>query len=265
MLVGMATQNGNGSDWPTNMGPMTARRSYNKTADFSATHGVPTSFAASNAHVDSGLNVVTIYSFKPDIILMAGTSLDASVEGFLDSFPEGQKAILTVWHEPDGKVRQGQFTIAQWQAAFTHFCDLVHAHGNPNIKTAAIFEAYQQSNPGTQYADMWPGDGYADYILYDGYTDLGSGDSVWKKGYDFAQSKGLPWGVGEVGFRSGTVTNTWDVDQALWAYRHDAAVFCWFNCDAGGVVPTPGTGTAAVAGAYTLAQVYYTDPDDFEI
>lgn len=265
MLVGMATQVMNGSDWPTNVGPLTCRRSYNGASDFPTTHGVPTSYAASNAHVDPGLNVVTNYSFKPDIILMAGTSLDASVEAWLDSFPEDQKAFVTIWHEADGKVRQNMFTIAQWQDAFTHFCDLVHAHGNPNIKTSLILEAYQQSNPGTQYADLWPGDGYADYFFTDGYTDLGSGDSVWKKGKDFADLKNLPWGIGEVGFRTGTVTNTWDVDQAVWAYEHDAVCFCWFNSNSGGVTPTPGTGTAAVAGAYTLAKVYHVDPDEFEI
>jgi hypothetical protein len=260
MLIGAATQNLSGSDWPTNLGPLTCRRSFNGSTDFAATYGVPTSFSASNAGIDASKGLVSIYSFKPDISLMAGASLDDAVNAFLDSIPAGQKMILTVWHEPGSKVRQGVFTVTQWQAAFTHFCNLVHAKANPNLATAYIDSAYQPTTAGSLYGDIWPGPGYADYFLTDGYTDLGSGDSVWKKGADAAKGWGIPWGIGEIGVRSGTISNTWMATQTRWAMDNNAVCLCWFDSNSGGVVPTPGTDANAVATAMTVSTLLQVDP-----
>lgn len=268
MLIGATTQNAGGSDWGTlaaACGPFTCRRSFNKAGDFSSTHGVPPTFAASNANIDAGLGVVSIYSFKPDIVLMAGDALDAAVDGFLDSIPQGHKAILTVWHEGDVKVRQEQFTVKQWRDSLAHFADLVHTHANDDLKVAAILSAYQPTAPGTRYEDML-GDGLIsdiDYLLVDGYTDLGSGDSAWKASADFASEAQVGWGIAEIGTRTGAVDPGWMAVQARWALDHDAVCLCWFNNSTDGVTPTPGTGTAAQAAAHTISVLLQSDPEEF--
>lgn len=273
MLVGAATQNAGGSDYApldTTAGPFTCRRSYNGTADFSSTHGVPTSFSASNAHIDYDTvadmtRYVSVYSFKPDVTMLGNGDLDDEVNTFLGTVPDGHPMLLTVWHEADGKVRGGTFTVAAWKKAFQRFADLVHGFGNAHLYVALVLEAYQPTTPGTLYTDMWPGDGYADCFLTDGYTDLGSGDSVWKKGYDFAVSKSLPWGIAELGQRSGAVDPGWMAVQATYAADREAVCLCWFNNTTGPVTPTPGTGAGPLATARLASTAYYAPPAVFEL
>jgi hypothetical protein len=275
MLVGATGQSLGGNDFAAlnaSAGPFSCRRSYNGSADFSTNGGVPTSFTASNAAYDYDVvadvsKYVSIYSSKPDLTRMGssntGTNLDDEVNNFLASIPEDHPMLLTIWHEADGKVRSGTFTLTVWKAAFKRFCDLVHAFGNPDLYTALVLEAYQPTTAGTLYADMWPGDGYADCLLTDGYTDLGSGDGVWKKGVDFAALKGIPWGIAELGFRTGTVTSDWMAVQATYAEDHDGVCLCWFNSNSGGVTPTPGTAAGPLATARLASTAYYVQPNLF--
>lgn len=268
-LVGMATQDyKHGSDWPTWAPKLNIRRSYNGPDDFPATHGVPSSFAASSAAVDLGLGVVTLYSFKPDVVLMAPDSngysvLDATINGFLDSIPEGHKAILTIWAEGDGKARGGMFTVAAWKAAVKHFCDLVAAHSNPDIKSAIILEAYQPTAPGTLYSDMYPGSCF-DYFFVDGYTDLGpEGEDVFGKAVEAAEEWNVPWGIAEMGMRAGAIDAAWIARMFRYAVDNDAVAVCLFNSNSGGVPQTPGTDVAGRAAVMAISTLLYTDPDDF--
>lgn len=259
MLVGAATQNLSGNDFialDMACGPFDVRRSYNGSGDFTSTGGVPTSFAASNAALDYSAGYVTMYSFKPDIQRVKSGDLDDEILIFLNSIPAGHRAMLSIWHEADGKARQGTFTVADWKAAFKHFCDLVHSLDDPNLQTALILEAYQPTTDpiGTTYAKMWPGPGYVDVFLVDGYTDLGNtGNAVFGKAASFATLMDVPWGVAEMGQRTGAVDTEWMAEMARYLADHGAVSLVWFNSNAGGVTPTPGPDLVPRAVAETIS------------
>lgn len=267
MLIGAASATSKGSDYAAldaSAGPFTCRRSY---------HGEGENFPlfpVSNAAIDFDTSTnktryVSVLSFKPDVVAMASGDLDDEVNAFLASVPAAHKMILSIWHEADGKVRQKKFTVAQFKAAFIRFCTLVHQANRPNLSTALILEAYQDptKTKGTQFADMWPGRGFADLLLVDGYTDLGSGGAVWNPAITFAFSVGVPWGIAEIGTRSGAVSPAWMAIQYGYAQMYDARLLCWFNTATGGVVPTPGSGADALQASKTLCALNQEDPNEF--
>lgn len=269
MLVGAASANLAGSDFDAldaAAGPFTVRRSYDT--------GIPATWDASVAGIDVGKRA-SIWSCKPDLAQLAAGSLDTTIRALVASIPTTHVCWLTAWHEPDGKIRQGAFTLAQYQPAFARWCAVVKQaaidFGKPHVYTAQILEAWSGQTPqaGTTYADLWPGDGLVDCYGVDGYSNTGSTDALWGPARSFATSKGIPWGIAEVG--CGTAIDTsWMSDQAAYASTHAAggqhtkcAWFCWFSNSVGGVVPTPGTDPAAQATAKSISQTYYTDVNAF--
>lgn len=266
MLVGAASQNTSGSDFPaldSLAGPYTVRRSYNGGA-------IPATWSATVAGIDVS-HRASVWSAKPDLAQLAAGSLDASINAFLATIPSTHVAFVTIWHEPDGKIRKGQFTLAQWKPAFQHFCDLVHAAGKPHLYTTLILEAWSGQHPstGTTYADLWPGSGYVDVFGVDGYSNTGSDSALWGPAVTFASSKNVAWGIGEVGCAT-TYDTTWMRKQATYAATHgagghtSAAYFCWFSSN-NGVIPTPGTDPNADAVSRSISTQYFINYSTFSL
>lgn len=267
MLVGAATQNLSGSDFPAldaSSGPFTVRRSYDS--------ALPASFAASVAGIDVGVRA-SVWSCKPDLAQLAAGTLDSAITRFVTSIPDSHVAFLTCWHEPDGKIRKNEITLGQYLPAFRRFCQVVKAVNKPHVYTTQILEAWSGQTPkaGSTYADLWPGAGYVDCYGVDGYSNTGSGSSLWGPALSFATSKGIPWGIAELGCGT-TMSTSWMQDQADYAATHAAggqhtraAYFCWFSNTVGGMVPTPGSDTAAQAKAKAISQAYYAAPSTFAL
>lgn len=265
MLVGAAGVNLGGSDFPaldTAAGPFTVRRSYDT--------NLPATFAASVAGIDVGVRA-SVWSCKPDLAQLASGALDTAIRAFVSSVPDTHVAWLTVWHEPDGKIRKGQFTLAAYLPAFRRFCQVVKSVGKPHVYTTQILEAWSGQHPaaGTTYSDLWPGDGLVDCYGVDGYSNTGTGVALWGPAVTFATGKGIPWGIAEVGC-AGTMDTAWMQAQADYAGSHaaggghtKAAYFCWFSNATGGVLATPGSDSGALAKAKTISQAYYTDVNSY--
>lgn len=265
MLVGAASQNLDGSDFAalnSSSGPWTVRRSYDTT--------LPASWAASRAGIDVGVRA-SVWSCKPDLAQLAAGTLDAAIIQFVSSIPDTHVAFLTCWHEPDGKIRKNEITLAQYLPAFRRFCQVAKSVGKPRVYTAQIIEAWSGQTPkaGSTYADLWPGAGYVDCYGVDGYSNTGTTAGLWGPAVSFATSKNIPWGIAELGCGT-TMSTSWMQDQADYAATHAAggehtraAYLCWFSNSVGGMVPTPGSDTAAQAKAKAISQAYYAAPSTY--
>lgn len=269
MLIGAASANLSGSDFPgldASAGPYTCRRSYDTT--------LPATFAASVAGIDVGQRA-SIWSCKPDLGQLASGALDSAIRAFVSSIPDTHVCWLTTWHEPDGKIRQGQFTLADYLPAFQRWCSVVKQaatdYGKPHVYTTQIFEAWSGQHPaaGTTYADLWPGSGLVDTIGVDGYSNTGTGSALWGPAVTFATAKGVSWGIAEAGCVT-TMDTAWMQAQADYAATHAAggqhtrcAYFCWFSNTTGGVLATPGADAAAQAKSKAIAQAYYIDVNTY--
>jgi hypothetical protein len=246
-------------------GPLTIRRSYQPAAA-----GMPASWAASNAGVDVGVRA-SAWSGKPSITAMAAGSLDSQTLTFLRSIPKSHVAFVSIWHEPDGKIKDGTFTLSVYKQAFARFCGLVQqvkAEGWPHLYSFQCVTTWSGTNPspGTTYADLWPGDGLVDVYGLDGYSHVGDGPTLWGPGVAFAQSKGIPWCIPEIGYgNQGSQDVSWMNRQIDYITstgtggRPRAAWACWFDVPGPISIPTPGTNSAWIAAAKAASQTWFTD------
>lgn len=273
ILWGAAPDSLSGSDFPADdlqFGPLTIRRSYQPAAA-----GMPASWAACNAGVDVGKRA-SCWSGKPTMSSVANGSLDGQILSFLRSIPKTHVAFVSIWHEPDGKIKDGVFSLSTYKTGFARFCSLVQqvkGEGWPHLYTVQIVTTWSGTNPtpGTTYADMWPGDGLVDVFGLDGYSHVGSKASLWGPGVDFAKAKGIPWCVPEIGYgNTGTQDVSWMNDQIQYLTTTPAggahtrcAFACWFNVPGPISNPTPGSNSAWIAAAKAASQTYFTDYTQF--
>ena len=273
ILWGAASGRLSGADYPAMdaaFGPLTVRRSYQP-----ASVGMPASWAECNAAADVGKRA-SCWSGKPSITAMARGALDGETLAFLRSVPKSHLAFVTIWHEADGKIRDGSFNLTTYRAAFRRFCRLVQrvrAEGRPRLYTIQILTSWSGTSPrsGTTYADLWPGDGLVDCFGVDGYSSVGTGESLWGPAVEFARSRDVPWAVPEIGYgRTGTRDASWMKDQVEYLTstpaggRHTRCAFaCWFNTGGPISVPTPGDNDAWIAAAKDAAERYHTGYEDF--
>ncbi len=273
ILWGTCPQSLSGSDFgakDTAYGPLTIRRSYQPAAA-----GMPASWAACNGGVDVGLRA-SCWSGKPDINAMAAGSLDAQTLTFLRSIPKSHVAFVSVWHEGDGKIRDGAFSLNTYKAALRRFCQLVRqvqSEGWSHLYTIQILTTWSGTNPkaGTTYADTWPGDGLVDCFGVDGYSHVGSGASLWGPAVDFARSKGIAWAVPEIGYgNTGPQDVSWLNAQVAYLTTtagggsHTRCAFaCWFDTAGPISNPTPGNVSAWISAAKAASAAHYSDYTKF--
>jgi len=79
-----------------------------------------------------------IVSFKalPDTILSGAD--DTALKQFFDSAPTGHTIYWTYYHEPEDNIEAGQFTLADYKAAWAHVAQLADEAKNPNLTATLI-------------------------------------------------------------------------------------------------------------------------------
>jgi len=104
------------------------------------TGGIPTSYSASSASGDFTAGRSSVWSAKPDIVAFGAGTLDSAFTAFLatvpgGTMPNGRQYLFycNLWHEADGKVKQGLYTAAQFRTASSRMADLIAASGKTNI------------------------------------------------------------------------------------------------------------------------------------
>jgi hypothetical protein len=200
-IIGGAIASNLETDWETfegQVGTLNIRRSY---AGVSGGNPVlPATFAASNAGIDVGKRQ-SMWSFKATPSVFAAGTNDAWFSSFLDSIPAGHQTIIILWHEPEGELNKGDFTLADWKAANNRMGAMVHAKGRSELRSAiCVIGAWNftPSNPGYN-TEFWDSGFTAniDYIGFDPYDQGGdftplASQPYFMKAYNWAVSHGKP-------------------------------------------------------------------------
>lgn len=253
------------------MGPWTVHRAFNS-------GGFPATWAASSAGWDVG-RWASVWSGKPDCVQMASGALDTAARNFLLSIPDTHTAFVTIWHESDVKIKQSTapWTAAQYKAAWQRFFSIARELNKPHLYTTLIWGNYIYISPrsGVTMSDLWPGNDssgrpYVDVIGFDGYS-YGANETgayMWGPGREFAHSKGVGWGIAEIGFSSqissGANAATWMQAQADYAAANgagphsSAAYLCWFNSTVGGTLKCPEHFSQTRAQSALISQQYFS-------
>lgn len=251
------------------MGPWTVHRAFDS-------GGFPASFSTSAARWDVG-RWATVYSCKPNLDDLASGTLDVAAQAFLLSIPEDHPTFVTIWHEADVKIKKGSapWDASQYKAGWRRLFSIVRELNRPNIYTTLILGNYVFINPqsGATMEDLWPGNDesgkpYVDVLAFDGYTyEFEPPEVLWGPGVAFAKSKGVDWGIGEIGFSANVVDGAgaaeWMQQQADYCAttgtgRHGSAAYmCWFNSTVGGVPKCPSTFPETQIKSRSISKQYY--------
>lgn len=148
-----------------------------------------------------------IVSFKalPTTILSGAD--DAALKQFFDTAPTGHPIYWSFYHEPEDNIAAGQFTLADYKAAWAHIAQLADAAGNPDLTATLILMEYDlQPASHRDWKDYLPAGNIIKVLGWDAYP-LGSAtgtNPVIQPPADFmapaiaaSKSVGLPYGFAE--------------------------------------------------------------------
>lgn len=186
----------------------------------------PAKFAGSNA--DHGVPVVLSFKAKPTDITRGAH--DARLLSFFQSIPTNRQVWWSFYHEPEDNIEKGEFTPAQYRAAWNHLTKLLPKRST--LKPTLIlmnWSLYTTGRPVSQYLT----DGVK-VLAWDIY--LSSARPTVAAAYDRAINKskslGLGWGVAETSVTD-TMTNVSRTqvvkDLVAKSRNHGADFVTWFE------------------------------------
>jgi hypothetical protein len=180
--------------------------------------GLPSATAWTTGLAGANRSAV-IVSFKalPRDIL-AGAD-DAALRHFFDTAPAGHPIYYTYFHEPEDNIHAGQFTLADYKAAWAHVVSLARAAHNPYLHSTLILMEWDLVKAsGRNWKSYLPGGGIISVLGWDAYP-VGSATNVHPQltvapnfmGPAIAASKsvGLPYGFAEFGLSTPSGRPAW--------------------------------------------------------
>jgi FlgD Ig-like domain len=203
--------------------------------------GLPSSNAWTTGLPASNKSAV-IVSFKAQPTTILSGQDDGALSHFFDTAPTGNPIYWSYYHEPEGNIRDGEFTLADYKAAWAHVVSLANAAHNPDLHSTLILGGYDFSpSAHRNWKDYLPGGGIISTLGWDAYPP-GSAknenpiaappDTFMAQEIAAAKSVGLPYGFAEFGLSTPAGRPAWlsGVGNYL---LHSGAVFAtYFNGNA---------------------------------
>lgn len=156
--------------------------------------------------VDTGTRpAIVSLKLKPADVL-AGT-YDTRLREWFAGAPATRDTYWVYFHEPEDNIERGEFTAADYRAAWRHLAALADATGNPRLYATLVIMGYSVETPsGRNWRDYYPGRDTIDVLAWDiyNYVNEGAGGyrdpaTLFGKAYETARAEGLPFAVAEVG------------------------------------------------------------------
>jgi hypothetical protein len=192
------------------------------------------------------------HSIKPDVVKLASGQLDKWAEEYVESIPvTGVPRLLTVWHEPESKIKSGLFTARDWKRAVHRFGRIVRQVNHPDVRYGPIFMSKFTLGTASYHVpailasdstDLWE---ICDFVGWDPYNESTKGDEPpnLNPSYylddlvKFTKSTGLPMAVGETGFipdpRFSNERPEWLTRFADYAEANSFLAACYFDASVG--------------------------------
>lgn len=203
--------------------------------------GLPSSNAWTTGRPAANKSAV-IVSFKAQPSAILSGQDDAALSHFFDTAPTGNPIYWSYYHEPEGNIADGEFTLPDYKAAWAHVVSLARAAHNPDLHSTLILGGYD-FRPGAHrnWKDYLPGGGIISTLAWDAYPP-GSAknlnpvaappDTFMAQEIAAAKSVGLPYGFAEFGLSTPAGRPAW-LTQVGNYLMHSGALFAtYFNGNA---------------------------------
>lgn len=184
-----------------------------------------------------------VVSFKENPRRIASGSLDTFFRDWFAAAPDDQTIYWSYFHEPENNIRAGEFTAAEYRAAWTRLGTLADEAGKPNMFSTLILTEWTM-DPQSQrdYHVYDAGHDVVDVVAFDPYN------GVWDPERDYYESPevllghivqameqdGRPWGIAEMGSRivagdDGSGRAEWLTDIGRYAESNNALFVTYFH------------------------------------
>lgn len=193
----------------------------------------------------SGRPVVVSFKANPQDITSG--RLDAHFKDWFAKAPRDRQVNWTYYHEPEDNVERGEFTAAQFRAAFAHLDRLADSVRNPQLKTTPVLMCWTLDPQSRRnWRDFYPGKSVVDELGWDCYNlpvDKGvftSPSALFTPIKTVSEAEGKPWGLAEFGSLmsptdpTGVQRAAWLRSSAEWLEANGAAWAMYFDCTVGG-------------------------------
>ena len=200
--------------------------------------GLPASNAWEGGLAEANDSAV-IVSFKalPTDILSGAD--DATLKHFFDTAPTGHPIYYSYYHEPEDNIADGQFTLADYKAAWARVVALAGAAHNPELHSTLILMSWDLVKAsGRDWKSYLPGGGIISTLGWDAYP-VGSATNVNPQPTppaDFmgpciaaSNSVGLPYGFAEFGLSTATGRPAWMAEVGNYLLSSGALFATVFN------------------------------------
>ena len=200
--------------------------------------GLPASNAWNGGQAGANDSAV-IVSFKalPKDILSGAD--DAALTHFFDTAPTGHPIYYSYYHEPEDNIADGEFTLADYKAAWARVAALAGAAHNPDLHSTLILMSWDLVKAsGRDWKSYLPGGGIISTLGWDAYP-VGSATNVNPQPTppaDFmgpciaaSNSVGLPYGFAEFGLSTAAGRPAWMTEVSNYLMSSGALFATVFN------------------------------------
>ena len=203
--------------------------------------GLPSSNAWTTGRPAANKSAV-IVSFKAQPKAILSGQDDTALSHFFDTAPSGNPIYWSYYHEPEGNIADGEFTLPDYKAAWAHVVSLARAAHNPDLHSTLILGGYD-FRPGAHrnWKDYLPGGDIISTLAWDAYPP-GSAknqnpvaappDTFMAQEIAAAKSVGLPYGFAEFGLSTPVGRPAWLTDVGNYLLHSGALFATYFNGNA---------------------------------
>jgi cell division septation protein DedD len=167
-----------------------------------------------------GTTVSVSFKLMPQDVLTG--AYDAALTSWFATAPRDRDTYWTYYHEPEDNIEAGQFTAADYRAAWTRIAALAAKAQNPHLHATLILMCYTLSAySGRSFADYYPGPSVIDVLGFDCYNQDWANGTYIDPATQFAavlavsRATGKPFAVTEFGSQL-AVGDPTGVGRAAW-------------------------------------------------
>lgn len=208
--------------------------------------GLPFSWSSQNANLIKGRTMVM--SFKRHPTEITSGQYDAFFRNWFKTAPNDQTIYWSYFHEPEGNINAGEFTLAQYRAAWIRLANLAKEACKPNLHATLILTGWTM-NPSSKrdYRVYDVGSQYIKVLAFDPYNGIYEDRPYYEApellfGHIATKMKsdGRPWGIAETGARlikgdaSGTKRAEWLTSMGPYLKQNKALFATYFHSSGNG-------------------------------
>jgi beta-mannanase len=180
--------------------------------------------------------VVTSIQEKPQAVING--TYDSALRQYFSNAPTTAPIFWNYWHEPEDNVKAGEFTAAQFVAAWKHIADIAASYCRTNLyPTLDLMGWTTEAASKLNWKDYYPGSDYVSVLAWDPYNNArgiassyATPASIFASPVAASAAAGKPFAIAETGSTrtpgdsSGTGRAAW-LTQVASYLRTNKAVF----------------------------------------